>query len=275
MPEKNFLYHIRYYAIYQLIFVAFTVILSSAGAFFHFLLEHEISIVEAWLHNNHWEILLISKIGSLFLINRWFQIRLYQVKSIKELVMKLLSWPDTEAPVISIFMLVSYIALAKVSFVGQNMGYWYYHLVGFVGIFLFFGLEFVVIAQLDDVLGAVKDELNGWKSLCYLVIFAVAYRMSVPDYYELLPYMLFCFSTLLYLSGKSLKNWSNVVCFLLLFVAPMGAIFGLDPAWGNDFSPLKIDRKVSMSLLAAIWLVSFCYYKYRNQFFHSVRKLLR
>ncbi len=275
MPGNNFSKNIKYYAFYQLIYVSFTIILSSMGAFFHFLLEHEISIVEAWLHNNHWEILLVSKIGSLFLINRWFHIRLYHFQGVRELVKKYFTWPDAEAPVISVFMIISYIALAKISFNPQNMGYWYYHLVSFSGIFLFFGLEFVLIAHLDEVLNPKDEPRSLWLSVMYLVMFAIAYRMSVPDYYELMPFVILCFGTLLLLSGKNFKNWSNVVCFLLIFIAPMASLMGMDPVWGFDFSPFKIERRVSMSLLAVIWLVSFCYYKYRNQFFHSVRKLLR
>lgn len=275
MFESNFFKNIKYFAFYQLMFVSFAVILCSVGAFFHFLLEHEISIVEAWLHNNHWEILLISKIGSLFLLNRWFHIRLYQFQSIRQLVKNFISWPEAQAPVVSVFMLISYITLSQIHFVPQNLSYWYYHFISFVGISLFFALDFVIIAHLDEVLNTKNEPQSPWLPLVYLVIFGIAYRMSVPDYYQLMPYVLLCYSTLLYLSGRSLKNWSNVVCFLFLFVAPMSSLAGLDPLWGDDFSPFKIDRKVSMSWLGVIWLVSFFYYKYRNHFFHSVRKLLR
>ena len=65
-PTGQLVKNVKYYAVFQLIFVVLVVILSSIGAFFHFLLDHEISIVESWLHNNHWEILIVSKIFSLF-----------------------------------------------------------------------------------------------------------------------------------------------------------------------------------------------------------------
>src|SRR5690606_26434859 len=97
----------------------------------------------------------------------------------------------------------------------------------------------------------------------------------VPDYYGLLPYVVFCYSSLIYLSGKSYRSWSNVVCFLLLFVAPMGSLVGLDPVWGDDFSPFKVKDKLNVVFLALVWLISFCYYRYREIFFNSVRKLLR
>ena len=54
--------NVKYYAVFQMIFVILAVLLSSVGLFFHFLLDHEISIAEAWVHNNQWEILITSKL---------------------------------------------------------------------------------------------------------------------------------------------------------------------------------------------------------------------
>ena len=275
MDLRHLIRNIQYYGAYQLIYVSFTVILSSIGAFFHFLLDHEISIVESWLHNNHWEILIISKLFSFFLINRWFKIRLYELKSIRELIKELVKWPEPRAIVVAAFMAVSYLALSNVVYTGQNLAYWYYHLVSFTGLFLFFGIEFVVITHLDDVLNQNVRPPRLWMAVTYTLFFVAAFKMSVPDYYGLLPYVLLCFSTLLYLSGNVYRNWSNVVCFLLLFVAPMGSIFGLDPVWGNDFSPFRVEKKLSIAFLAVIWVISVLYYQYREQLVLSARKLLR
>lgn len=273
MNDRNLFKNIRYYASYQLLYVVLVVILSSIGAFFHFLLDHEISIVEAWLHNNSWEILIISKLISLFLLNRWFSMRLYQLKSIRQLVRELVSWPHSEAVVVPVFMTLGYLSIAKVDMVPQNIGYWYYHIASFVGLFLFFGVEFIVIAYLDDVLNQKENPNRFFLGLAFTMIFAFSYRMSVPDYYGLLPFVILCFSSLLYLSGRAFQSWSNVVCFLLLFVAPMGAVFGLDPVWGNDFSPARVETKLNVAFLAAIWVISFSYYKYRLRLLDYGRKL--
>jgi hypothetical protein len=275
MLESNLVKNIKYYGSYQLLYVMVFIILSSIGAFFHFLLDHEISIVESWIHNNHWEILLLAKLISLFLLNRWFKVKLYQLKSIRRLIRELVHWPEPRALVVSFFAVVSYIALSGVSYSGQNIGYWYYHFASFFGLFLYFGLEFIVIAYLDDVLNQKSHPSPGWLGFFYTIFFVMAFRLSVPDYYGLLPYVIFCFSSLMYLSGKSLKSWSNVVCFLLLFVAPMGSFFGMDPVWGDDFSPFGVKSKLTPAFLAVIWMISFCYYKYRNQIILGARKLVR
>lgn len=267
--------NVIYYGVYLIIYVATVLILSSIGAFFHFLLDHEISIVEAWLHNNKWEILILSKLLSLFLIHRWFSMRLYQLKSLRTLVKELMKWPDLPAVVVPIFMVVSYLTLSRVLTATHNIGYWYFHLVSYVGLFLFFGIEFVVMAHLEDVLNQKEKPNRLLLGISYTLMFGFAFHMSVPDYYGLMPFVIFTFSTLLYLSGNSFNSWSNVVCFLLLFVAPMGSLFGLDPVWGHDFSPFKVARKLNLPLLAVIWMISFCYYKYREQLMGSARKLLR
>lgn len=267
--------YLKYYGAYQGIYVALVIILTSIGAFFHFLLNHEISIVESWLHNNHWELLIISKLLSLFAINRWFTVKLYQLKSIRELIRELVRWPEPKAVVISIFMIASFLSLGKITLASQNIGYWYYHFVSLIGLILFFGIEFIVIIYLEDVLDQKEHPPRFLLSVAYVILFAVAYRLSVPDYYGLLPYVTFCYSSLVYLSGKSFRIWSNVICFLLLFVAPMGSIFGLDPVWGEDFSPFMMGKKLNMAFLSIVWVISFCYYKYRDQFIYSARKLLR
>lgn len=267
--------NIKYYATFQLIFVAGVIILSSVGAFFHFLLDHEISIVEAWLHNNKWEILIISKLISLFLVHRWFSMRLYQLKSLQTLVHELVHWPDPSAIVISAFMLISYLVIGKVEISHQNMNFWYLHFLSFSGLFLFFAIEFVVMAHLEDVLNQKEKPARLPLGIFYIACFTAAFLMTVPDYYGLLPYVIFTFSTLLYLSGKHFTSWSNVVCFLLVFVAPMGALFGLDPVWGDDFSPFRVERKLGLTFLAVIWVISFGYYQFRNRLVGFVRKFLR
>lgn len=267
--------NLKYYAVFQLLFVILGVILSSVGAFFHFLLDHEISIVEAWLHNNQWEILIVSKLISLFLINRWFKVRLYELKNFRQLVKELLNWPDSKTFVVAIFMVLAYVGMGETHFVSQNVGYWYYQIASYFGLIIFFGIEFIVIAYLEDILNENDHPPRFLLGLCYTLIFAAAFRLSVPDYYGLMSYVMLCYSSLLFLSGKSFKSWSNVVCFLILFVAPMGSIFGLDPVWGDDFSPFRVDKKLNLAFLAVIWVISFSYYSYRDQFIHSARKLLR
>ncbi len=275
MGRASLFQNFRYYGAYQLLAVVLVILMSSIGAFFHFLLDHEISIVEAWLHNNHWEILIGAKVLSLFFLNRWFKMRLYQMKSLRVLIRELVRWPEPKALVVAVFSLVSYLSLAGTSFVGQNLGYWYYHLTAFLGLCFYFGIEFVVIAYLQDFLTA-EDSPSGPELIVgYTAIFTGAFRLSVPNYYDLIPYIVFCFSTLLVLSGRGFRSWSNVVCFLVLFVAPMGAFFGLDPVWGEDFSPFALRTRLALPFLSAIWVVSFFYYKYRDRLIFGARKFVR
>lgn len=267
--------HIRYYFVYQLIYVAIFVLMSSVGAFFHFLLDHEISVVESWLHNNTWEMIVLSKFASLFLIIKWFSIRLYEFTTFKELIKRLLTWPKGEAVVISSFCFVSFLALGKVTISDHNYLYWYHYISSYVGTFLFFGIEFILMAYLNEVSTPFEGKKLYLTKLCYLLLFMVSYRITIPDYYHLSFYTLFCFASLLYLADKNFKNWSNVVCFLLVFACPMSSLFGLDPVWGNDYSYLTFKDKINNLLMTLVWLISFCYYKYRNQFIYSYRKLKR
>jgi hypothetical protein len=172
-------------------------------------------------------------------------------------------------------MLVSYLSLTGTKYIGQNIGYWYFHLISFLGLFLYFGIDFIVIAYLQEVLHDEEAPLFCPLTIANVFLFSFSFRLCVPDYYNLLPFVIFCFSTLVFLSGRAFKSWSNVVCFLLVFVAPMGAFFGMDPVWGDDFSPLPVKTKLALPFLGAIWVVSFSYYKYRDQLILGARKLIR
>ncbi len=267
--------HLKYYFIFQLIFVIFVILLSSMGAFFHFLLDHEISIVESWLHHNQWEILILSKLISLFLINKWFKLRLYQFKNFSTLLKESFSWPDSKAIVVAVFMLIGLITLNRPSFVDHNAGHWYYLLVSFFGISFFLGIEFVLMGYLEDILNFKSRPSKIHLGLSYGILFAIAFKLSVPDYYGMMGYILLCYWALIFLSGDNFKNWSNVFCFLILFVAPMASLFGLDPIWGDDFSPFKLGRKPNFAFLAVIWMISFFYYSYRERIILLARKLVR
>jgi hypothetical protein len=272
---RTFLNNIKYYATFQLIFVILVVGLSSIGAFFHFLLDHEISIVESWLHHNHWEILIIAKFISLFLLNRWFKVRLYQVKPFGHLVREFIHWPESKSLIVPIFMLISYMVLGQASLNTQNIGYFYFQITSFLGLFIFFATEFVLLAYMEEILNPEEKLDRNFIGLCYTLIFAVAFRLSLPDYYGLMPHVVLCYLFLIYVSGRELRNWSNVVCFLVLFVAPMGPLFGYDPVWGDDFSLFKFEHKPSLMYLAVVWLISFIYYNFRDRIIFSAQKLLR
>ncbi|HLT22028.1 MAG TPA: hypothetical protein VKZ84_01225 [Bacteriovoracaceae bacterium] len=269
------LQHIKYYFVYQLIYVAIFVLMSSLGAFFHFLLDHEISVVESWLHNNTWEMIAVSKFLSLFLIIKWFSIRLYEFTTFRELLKRLLSWPKGEAIVISAFSFVSFVVLGKFTASEPNYLYWYHYLSSYLGIFLFFALEFVVMAYLNEVLHSLDLKKQYLTKAIYLLFFIISYKITIPDYYNLSFYIFYCFGTLLYLSDKNFNNWSNIVCFLILFICPMASLFGLDPVWGSDFSYFRFQDKFNNLLMTLVWLISFCYYKFRNQFIYSYKKLKR
>lgn len=275
MLTHDFLKNIKYYGSFQLIVVIIFIILSSVGAFFHFLLNHEISIVESWLHNNHWEVLILAKALSLYLLHQWFRLSLYELKSIKQLLKENVKWPEHKAVVVSTFMIISYLSLSGTIYLDQNLGNWYYHLISFLALIAYFGIEFIVILYIADVLNQKEPLPLHWLGFAYSLIFALAFRLSIPDYYGLFPFVLICFISLLFISGKNFKNWSNVVCFLVVFVAPMGSIFGLDPVWGDDFSLFRVKTKLGFSFLAVIWMVSFGYYTYRDQIIIGAKKLLR
>jgi hypothetical protein len=269
----EFLKKTRHYTLFQLVFVLVFLVSSSLGAFFHFLLDHEISIVESWIYNNHWELLIFSKLLSLFFMVGLFRVRLYEINSLKQLIKDRVRFPDDKVLVISFFMLTSYTMISGVVFSAPNIGYWYNVFVSYVGVFIFFSTDFIILSLANDFSDYKSKNKFDLKTVYYPFIFILAFRIIIPDYHNHIFHVILCITVLFYLSKPDFKNWSNVVCFILVFVAPMNSFFGLDPVWGNDFSPFMLNSKLRPSFLAVIWMISFSYFNYRDQFISGLVRL--
>ena len=128
---------------------------------------------------------------------------------------------------------------------------------------------------MDEIFGKNRSSRDYSFLFCVLVIFIAAYKLSIPDYYYQMPHIFGCFAMTLLLSGEDFKGGSNVVIFLLVFVAPLAAFFGLDPVWGEDFSIFKLSSRINLSFLVVIWMISFTYYKYRDVLISYSRKFIR
>jgi hypothetical protein len=268
---------LKYFSIYHLIFVGLVIILSSVGAFFHFLLDHEISILESWLHFNKWEIIIISKTLSVAFIYKWFQIRLYEISTLSEYLKYLLKTPDNKTIVLTFFVAASYLVFQKFEFHIQSLEYWPYHFISYLGALLFFGFDFFLIRYVQFVSG--KSTLSSSESIqlkiLFLFIVSISYFITIPDYYKMFPHVLFCFSFLLLVIGKDLTNIANVLIVIIFFIAPMSSLFGFDPIWGSDYSFFKKNFDLSPSFLVVIWVVSFIYYKYREVLIFYSQKFIR
>jgi hypothetical protein len=263
--KLDFRRNLRWWSFYILIQVICHICLSSIGAFFHFLLDHGISLVEGWLHNNGWELAVISKLFALWVVHRMLRIRLYNPRSLRNFVKGQGRWPDQRAIVVSIVLLGLMILMGAPAHQPQNGGYWSYHFVSYLASATWLISDYFAAAILQDIFPVSNPKAVRWRLLVYLLGFWISFRLVVPDYFGASLMMHLHFLVLLLMTGNHLQHLGNALAYVLLMAAPCAAIFGVDPIWGADFSPFKLVRIPSAPFLLLVWMLSLVYYRYRHR----------
>lgn len=256
---------LSYYLIFQILFVVLFIILSSLGAFFHFLLNHEMSVIESWLHLHQWETLIISKGLAFFILHRWFHIRLYQANDILSMIKKTLQTPKDKPIIITSFILLSFLSLVQIEDFSSQFTNGYYYFLSFLGILFLYGIDLLFITYLYQIYPkTIRESLIKMK-LSYLLIFLIAFKLCVPDYYHFFPFVIFSYSMVLLLAESLRKIESGAFIFILFFLAPLGPLLGVDPIWGSDYSLMRMKEPPSVTFLVLLWMISFVYYQTREK----------
>ena len=262
---------IRWWLLYISVFIVTHVVLSSIGAFFHFLLDHEISIVEGWLHKNGWELTIFSKIFSFFILHKFLQIRLYRPQSLKVFIKEQWRLPNQNLIISILFLFISLIYFGRPVAQPQNFSFIFYHLITFLSISLWFMTDYFALAQLKDLFELNDKKLSRWLYLIYFLSFILSFKMVIPDYFSVSLIIFLHFVSILNITGVKFKQWSNVFFYLILLAAPLASVFGIDPVWGTDFSPFKFQHMPHSAFLITIWVISLAYYRYRHRW-HWLQK---
>lgn len=250
------------YACYQILFILWAVILSSLGAFIHFLLEHEISILESWLQNYGWEIIFTGKGLALLGMFYWSNVKSRSWPSFKNIKTLFTEWVQYKALVLAVFSLLGIFALGGVSFNPVYTSYIWGHIVSFVGVSVFYGADIFYWLYVNDQFP--NHERSVLEKLGFIGLSFIAYKLSVPDYFKLWPIVLFVYFNLLLVTHSQLKRFSNALWFLIIFVGPMNTLLGVDLIWGSDFSPFELKQSGLVTFLVVCGMLSLGYYKTRD-----------
>lgn len=257
--------NLRWWAFYSMVQVFCHVVLSSIGAFFHFLLGHGINLVEGWLHESGWELVLASKLVALWTTHKLLSIRLYRPRPIMSFLKDEFRWPGQKVLVISTFLISVLLFLGAPKILPQNQAYWFTHATAYGAILIWFLVDIIMAALLHDLFPVVTPSGKGWRLIFYVVCFSIFFRLAVPDYYGTAFLIHLQFFTVLFLAGGAFRSWMDSAAYLMLVAAPMCSLLGMDPLWGAEFSPFKLSRPPAPPFLLVIWVLSWSYYSYRHR----------
>lgn len=263
--NQDFYRNLRWWAFYICVQVTCHVVLTSIAAFFHFLLDHELSLVEGWVHNNGWELAVVAKLFAAWVVHRLLRVRLYRPRGVRAFFKEEWRMPDRRTFVVAAFLTAVFLVMGGPVVQSQNQPYFGYHLVAFVGTGLWLMIDYFCLAVLQDLFPVTNTRQERWRFVFYLAGFWAAFRLVVPDYFGTSLIMHLHFLALLIVSGPRFQHWGDVAVYLLIFAAPMGALLGVDPIWGADFAPFKFTHLPSAPFLLVIWMLSLAYYCYRHR----------
>jgi hypothetical protein len=257
--------NLRWWYFYISIYVVIHVCLSSIGAFFHFLLDHEISIVEGWLHKNGWELAIVSKLLAFYVFHKTLLVRLYKPRTLFEFLKQEWRPPSYRLLVCIVFMFISLVIFAGVEKQPQNYSFFWYQFVTYICLVTWYLIDYYVIAQLKDLFEFENVKFQYWLVCHFCIGFFISFKMIIPDYFGVGAVSFLHFIFILMITGVKLQQWSNAFFYLVLFAAPIASLLGLDPIWGQDFTPFKMKGKLQSTFLLILWMISLAYYRYRHR----------
>ncbi len=249
----------KYYSIYSIIYILINISLISIIAFFHFLLDHDMSVVENWIYRNNWEIMVLCKMAAAFSIIKILELRIYEERFLYKFLKKSIQLPKHHIFVIIFFLMSFILALGQVSYASDHSKYTSYHLISFVSSFVYFGIDYILLFFLRSFFQIQKKWENYTFMFLSSILFVSTSLLSIPHPNLSLIYLLLHFLTILIFTLSSSPNLIVGLSYCLFFISPLTSLIGLDPVWGNDFSMFELKNPLPFLYVFCLWSVSFAY----------------
>jgi hypothetical protein len=238
---------IYYYTFFCLLYLLSILLTVSLISFFHFYLGHSLEVIEEWVFDGGWGIIIFGKLFSLFWVFKFYNLKRGFKYSFKDLVWNNFSAANRETLLILLFFL----GLTTLFGLKLNESFVFdsYKLIisYFLGL-LFYLIDIFFIALLGK--DYANEEMGtGIGNLIFSLMFAFTSKISfllvtinsssgkpnlVVPFFNML--------ILLFLSNfnKQKKiNLTNPFLFLVFFICPMMSMLGWDPIWGATYSPFE------------------------------------
>ena len=256
--RSHFAQQILYYTGYNFFIVVTTLVLVSLVAFFHFLLDHRLGIIEEWIFQNSYQILMLSKSLSLIGILSFIHVRAVVKNPIKIIIRKSFIFPHYKVLAISFLQIFVIIFLAVPKWSGDGDVSLLNIITSFVGTVLFYLFDVFLLVSLQDMI-PIKGLSVLLLNLIYSIIFfGVAkftffYGTNVGGFIFFNSF--FCF----YLAQLGKNNWTFPLIWLILVAAPLASFMGMDILWKNTYALFEFTQKLDKIELFIVMIVSILY----------------
>ena len=239
-------------------------IIMSIVTFFHFKLNHGLSIINEWVFYNGWMIVILTKSVSIWLFLKFLLVGSMRRSPFKSLLLDGIAFPEKEI-LISLGGIYFFFIFAgggnlepsfKVSFSRSS--------ISFICVTIFY---------LSTVLSLLAIQKQyPLREKCRLDLIPILAFIVLSLERQIFPFAKGMNSTVFsnfvlcqFLIGWKKYNWSLSAIFILIFVAPCAVLIGFDPVYGDEYSFFSLNQHIGGVLYFVILLLSVFYLFYKRK----------
>ncbi len=235
------------YLIFTLFFMLVNICLISVVSCFHFMLDHNIGIIEDWLYGHAWEILITAKLIALYLYTSFFSF--CQFEKHQFLNLKAMLAGNRLSYGIGIFYSYAVILLLNRGLFENPLGNINYplQLICILGLFTLFGSDAFVVGQLYRKY--LQGYVQGWRRFFFLLLaaalFSISSKLMMPYQGSFLGFY-FAFGFICFFLEALGKNefLGGSIPFIILVIGGFSFFLGINPVFYGKFSLWKSPENI-------------------------------
>ncbi|MCK5072407.1 MAG: hypothetical protein KAQ98_03210 [Bacteriovoracaceae bacterium] len=243
-------------------------LLISVIAFFHFLLGHKLAVIEEWIYDHGWNIVIMSKLISTWLVFKFIILKSDFRTSFGSMLRGRLLVPSKEVIVVCIFAFIFLVFQGSPKVIVHNDFRIWKILMAFIGHIVFYLSDMVIIVLLQKHYPLDKIRLN-LRLLTFPLLFVLFSRISFIYASQMGIMIFFYFYFILYLIRVNENNYSNILCFIVP-MSCLGVVCGLDPVWGDSFSFVSMKNNPGILHLSVMVFMAMAYITLKRSRYHLI-----
>lgn len=260
--SKNMRQIILYYIGFCISLMIIQLALVSLIAFFHFLLDHDMSVVENWLNYNAWEILIISKFSAFYLMIKIIRLNIYDLPRFRKKLFSKRWLPNLEILIFVIFMNVMALAIVD-NLIGGGKFYedrnYSLVLISFIGNAFYYLIDLLMISDLIEIFEIEKKRnkliITFICAFLFILTTNVLQPYGKPDQIVIFLY----FITLVLIYFKDSKNTGNIFLVTFFLISSFVVLYGHDLVWKKQNALLDFQGEVPMIGIIFSWIIGMLY----------------
>ena len=248
------------YIFYNLLFFICYLLMISIFSFFHFILGHEFNLIEIWVQENIWIILIFSKLISFFLLYQYYKVQNLGDSLIHHYFTRPFHYPRQGFYIVLIFLLLFSIVEFRPHF--NEKWSFLSMIVHFVGHVLYFGTDFLVVSYL------IQRKRISSQGDALLTLFLASFYFGVLSYIIILSkenfslFFTFEFFLIIFFYHKY-RSWIAGAWVLLLFTVFLNTLLGLDMFYEDNIGLFYCGEEAGLQYTFVAFAIGLLYLRWR------------